>query len=153
HWLLPDGEADAVSVLQSEASYYDGEAEFYGIGPDGSNFRCGTAGAHELDCRVEVIAAAFVGIDHCVRTVADSEAAVIASAVAHVGMQNVVIDGVARAQHAVGKNMRMRIATLARNRVDCFHILGSEIVQDFTDQADGFVLAHSRLHSTVEFVV
>ena len=74
-----------------------------------------------------------------VRRVTDRERAVVARAIAHVGMQNVEVDGIAGAQHAIGKYVRMRIAALARNRVDGFDIFRAEIVENLADEADRFV--------------
>src|SRR5580658_9223600 len=54
--------------------------------------------------RMSEIAAARVRVDQGVRCVTDAEAAVIAGAIAHERMQNVVVHGVAGPQHAVGKN-------------------------------------------------
>ena len=44
-------------------------------------------------------------------------------------MQDVVVDRVARAQHAIGEDVRMRTASLARNRVHSFDVLGAEVVE------------------------
>jgi hypothetical protein len=51
---------------------------------------------------------------------------------------------VARAQHAVGEIVRMRIAALARDRVDRFHVVGAVAVEEFVDLRDDVVLAHPR---------
>src|SRR6266481_1310915 len=87
-WLLPNGQAYAVSILQREGCFFIGEAKLLSFGPHGSNLRGRSAWLHQRDRGVEVIAAAFVGVDHGVRGIADGEAAVIAGAIAHVGMQN-----------------------------------------------------------------
>ena len=68
-------------------------------------------------------------------------------------MQNVVVHRIAGAQHAVGENVRVRIAALAGNRVDRFDVLRAQVVENFADQADGFVLAHAGLHGAVQLVV
>ena len=49
--------------------------------------------------------------------------------------------------------MRVRIAALAGNGVHGFDIFRAQIVENFADQAHGFVLAHARLHGAVEFVI
>ena len=87
------------------------------------------------------------------RGVADGEAAVVAGAVAHVGVENVVIHGIAGAQHAIGKNVGMRVAALARDGIHRLHIFRTEIVQNFADQTDGLIFAHPGLHGAVELVV
>src|SRR6202035_5218031 len=101
HRLLPDGEADTVAVLQSETGFFVRETELLRLRPDSGDFCCGAPWPHELDSRVQILAAALVGINHRVGSVAHSEAAVVAGAVSHVGMQNVVVDGIAGPQHAI----------------------------------------------------
>src|SRR5712692_3899707 len=110
--FFPDGKSNAMAVLQREARLFVGEAEVLCLGPNRSNLRRGAAGAHQFDGSVQIIAAAFVSVDHGMRRVADGEATVVASAVSHVRMEDVVVDGISRAEHAIGENMRMRVATL-----------------------------------------
>src|SRR5580700_1072119 len=153
HRLLPNGESDAVAILQRETGFFIGEAEFFSLRPDRGDLRRGAAGTHQFDRGIEIFAATFVSIHHRVRSIAHGEAAVIARAIAHVGMQNVVVDGVARPQHAIGKHMRMRIAAFARNRIHRFNIFRAEIVEHLTDEADRYVLAQARLHGAIKLVV
>ena len=120
--LLPDRKADAVAILQREAGFFVGEPELFGFRPDCGNLGRGAAGANQFDGGIKILAAAFVGIDHGVRRVADRETAVVAGAVSHVGMQNVVVDGIAGTQNAIREHMRMRIAAFSGNGVYCFHV-------------------------------
>src|ERR1700722_7575648 len=151
--LLPDGEADAVAVLQGEGVFFILETEILRLRPDCGNLGGGAAGADEFDGGIEIIAAALVGVDHGVRGVADREAAVVAGAVSHVGMKNVVVDGIAGTQHAVGKNVRVRVAALAGDCVHRFYVFGTEIGENFADEADSFIFAQAGLHGAIEFVI
>src|SRR5260370_6799065 len=90
--LFPDGQADAVSVLQRERCFFIGKAKLLGFGPHGSDLRGGSSRPHQRDRGVEIFTAAFVSIDHGVRSVTYREAAVGTSAVTHVGNEDVVID-------------------------------------------------------------
>src|SRR5579872_1372086 len=82
--LLPDRQPNTVAVLQSEAGFLVGKSEFLRLGPDRGNLRRGSTGPHQLNCRIEIFAAALVGVHHGVRSKADGETAVVAGAVAHV---------------------------------------------------------------------
>src|SRR5579862_5455662 len=93
--LLPDRQADSVPILQSEGRLFIRESEVGCLRPHRRDFRRRPPGTHQLDGRVEILTAALVGIDHCVRRISDREAAVVAGAVSHVGMEDVVIHGIA----------------------------------------------------------
>src|SRR5579863_3957142 len=47
----------------------------------------------------------------------------------------------------------MGIAALSGYCIDRFDIFRAEIVEDFADQANGFVFAQTRFHGPIEFVV
>src|SRR4029077_20150390 len=115
HRFFPDGEANAVTELKSEARFFVGETEFLGLWPDGGHLRSGASRTNQIDGGVDVLPALLVGIDHGVRGGAYGERPVVTGAIAHVGMQDVVVNGIAWAEHAIGEDVRMRIATLAGN--------------------------------------
>src|SRR5271163_186122 len=60
HRLLPNGEADSVTILQCESRFFVGEPEFLRFGPDRSYFGCGSPRTNEFYRRVEIFAASFV---------------------------------------------------------------------------------------------
>src|SRR3984893_1745239 len=153
HWFFPDREADTVAVLQRKAGFFVGESKLFCFRPYRSNLGGGAARADQFDRGIEIITAALVGVDHGVRTIPNGEAAVITGAISHVRMENVVVDGVARAEHAIGKHMRMRIAAFAGNGIHSFNIFRTQIVENFADQTHGFVLAHPGFHGSVQLIV
>ncbi len=142
-----------MTVLQCKSGFFVGEAEFLRFRPHGSNLSRGATRAHEFNGRVEILATPFIRIVHRVRGVPDGETAVIAGAVSHVGMENVVIHGISGPEDAVRENVGVRIAALAGDGVHGFYILGTEIVEHLAYQTHGLVFAHARLHRTIEFVV
>ena len=77
------------------------------------------------------------------RGAADGEGAVVASAIADEGLQDVEISHVARADHAVGEVVRMRIAALARHRVDRFDVVGAVAIEEVVDHGDDVILAYA----------
>src|SRR5262249_33922991 len=101
HRLLPDGEADAAAVLQSEARLLVREAELLGLGPYRRDLGRRPTRPHELDGGVEILAAALICVDQGPRRVPDREAAVVARAVTHVRLQDVVVHRVAGPQDPV----------------------------------------------------
>ena len=121
-------------ILQRERRFLVGEAELLRLRPHSTHFRRRAAGPDRADRRVEIVAAALVGVDQRWRRRADREGAVVAGAVAHVGVQDVVVHRIARTQHAVGEHVRVRAAALARDRVDAFDVLRAEIVEHFADE-------------------
>src|SRR5580704_19429431 len=89
--LLPNREPYTVTVLQSECRLFIRKPEFLRLWPQRRNFARSAAGTHEGNCRIQIFATAFVSVNHCVRCVTDREAAVVARAIAHIGMKNVVV--------------------------------------------------------------
>src|ERR1017187_10203509 len=77
HRLLPDGESDAMSVLQRERGFFVREAKILSLRPHSGNLCRSSSRTHQLDGGIEIVAASFVGIDHGVRSAADGEAAVV----------------------------------------------------------------------------
>ncbi len=94
---------------------------------------------------VEDVAAALVRVDEAARGAPDRERAVVAGAVAVVRVEDVEVGGVARSQHAVGEDVRVRAAPLAGDRVDPLDVLGAELEEPLADERDALVLAHPRL--------
>ena len=62
--LLPDGQADAMTILQRESGFFVGETELLRLRPYSRNLGCGAARADEFDRGVEIFTAALVGIVH-----------------------------------------------------------------------------------------
>ena len=151
--LFPDGEPDAVAELQREGRFLVGEAELLRLGPGLHDVRGGDPGPDQVNGGVQVVAAPRVGVDHGRRRAADGEGAVVAGPVAVVAVQDVEVRRVARAQRAIGVDVRVGAAPLPRDGVDAFDVLRAEVVEDLGHEADALVLAHARLHRPVEFVV
>src|SRR5262249_21285977 len=101
HRLLPDCQADSVAILQGKSVFFIAEAKFLRLRPYRCDFGGRTSRPNQGNSCVKIFAAALVRIAHGVRRVANCETAVITSSVTHVRMQDVVVDGVARAQHAI----------------------------------------------------
>src|SRR3990172_12262308 len=115
NWFLPDRQADAVAVLESEGGFFVGEAEFFRLGPEFDHVRRGNSRLDDADGGVHVVAATLVGIIHRRGGAADGESPVVAGPVTVVAVKNVEERRIARTQDPVGINMRMRAAVLARN--------------------------------------
>jgi hypothetical protein len=60
---------------------------------------------------------------------------------------------VAGPDDAVGEVVRMRVAPLARDRVDRLHLVAAELVQPLVGQRDDLVLAHPRLQHVDDVLV
>ena len=87
------------------------------------------------------------------RRAADVEGAVVAGAVALVGLQDVEERLVAGAEVAVGEVVRMRVAALARDRVDRLDVVRAHLVEHLVGHRDDVVLADARLQRLVDHVV
>ena len=87
------------------------------------------------------------------RRAPDIEGAVVAGAVAHERLQNIEERLIARADHAVGEIVRVRVAALARNGVDRLHVVGAVAIEELVDLADDVVLAHAGLELLVDQVI
>src|SRR5579885_2868718 len=109
--LISQGWSNDTSRLIT--GFFVGEAEFLRLGPHGRDLGGGAAGADQLNRGIQIFAAALIRVVHRVRSVADREAAVIAGAISHVRVKDIVVDGIAGAQHTVGKYVRVRVAALA----------------------------------------
>ena len=142
-----------MAILQGETGFFIRETKFLGLGPHGGNFGGRAAGAHEFDRSIKIFAAALVGVVHGMRGIADCETTVVAGAISHVGMKNVVIDGIAGTKDAIGEDVGMGVTALAGDGVDGLDVFGAKIVQNLADQANGLVFAHSGLHGAIELVI
>ena len=121
--LLPNREPDAMTVLEREGRLFVREPELLCLRPYRGDLSGRSSRSDQLDCSVEVIAAAFIGIHHGVRGITDGEAAIVAGTVAHVRLQNIVVDRVAGPEHSVRVDVRVRIAALTGNRVHRLNVL------------------------------
>src|SRR5215472_8255850 len=104
--LFPDRKSHAMAILQSKTRFLVGEPELLRLGPNRGNLCRRTPGANEFNGGIEVLAASLISIDHGLGGVAHGKAAVITGSVSHVGMENVVVHGIAGTQHAIGKYVR-----------------------------------------------
>ena len=87
------------------------------------------------------------------RGAADVEGAVVAGAVAHEALQDVEEGLVARAHHAVGEIVRVRIAALAGDGVDRLDVVGAVAIEELVHLGDDVVLAHAGLELLVDQVI
>jgi len=106
--LLPDREPDAVPVLERERGLLVGEAELLRLRERRDDVGGRDARADHRDRVVEDVAGALVRVDLVPRRRPDRERAVVARAVAVVGVEDVEVSRVARSQHAVGEHVRVR---------------------------------------------
>ena len=138
-----DRDAEPVTELQRKGLHLIGEAELARFRPNGRDLVGRNAGAHQVDRGIDPFAALLVGVLLHVGGHADVEGAVIAGPVAGIGVQDVEERLVAGAHHAVGEVVRMRVATLARNGVDGFDIVGAHLVEHFVGLSDDVVFANA----------
>ena len=151
--LLPDRQTDAVAELQCERRLLVGEAELLCARPDGSDLTGGRPRSDQVDGRVQVIAAALVGVDERPGGAGDGECAVVTGPVAHIAVQDVEVRGVARAQRAIGEYVRVRAAALPRDGIHALHELRAHLVEHLVDQRNAVVLTEARTHGAVELLV
>ena len=136
-------ESEAVPELQSERRELVAEAELGRLRPDGGHLvgadarpYCRDRGVHPLACLgVRVLLA------RC-RT-ADTERAVVAGPVAVERVDDVEERLIARPDQPVGEVVRMRVAALARDRVDRLDLVGAHLDQPLAGQGDDLVLAYA----------
>ena len=83
----------------------------------------------------------------------DREGAVVAGAVAVEAVQDVEERRIARADQPVAEDVRVRRASLARDRVDPLDVLRAEVVERLGDQPHRLVLAHAGPEEPVELLV
>ena len=60
---------------------------------------------------------------------------------------------VAGPDDAVGEVVRMRVASLARDRVDRLHLVAAELIESLVRERDDLVLAHARLEHVDDVLV
>ncbi len=153
HRRLVEPDADAVSELETEAGLFVREAELLGSRPDLRDLVRRHPGPHELDRRIEPFAALLVRVELRVADAADVERAVVARAVPHERMDDVEERLVARPQEPVGEDVRVRVATVARDRVDRLHLLGAHLEQQLVRPRDDLVLVDAGAQHPVDLVV
>ena len=97
-----------MSVLKRETGFFVRKTKLLRFRPYGSNFRGGTSWPHKFDGGVKVFATPLVSIHHRVRCVADCEASVVASTIAHVAVHQIEISGIARTQESIREHVRVQ---------------------------------------------
>ena len=142
-----------MSELQAEGRHLVGKAELVSTRPNARNRIGAHAGPDQLDRAVEPVAALLVGVVLRRGGAPDVEGAVVASAVAHEGLQHVEERLVAGADHAVGEIVRVRIAALPGNGVDRLDVVGAVLVQKLGRHRDDVGLAHARLELLADQLV
>src|SRR5262249_54328323 len=140
-WTLVQCEAEAVAELQPEGCHLVREAEFRRLRP----YAAALIGAHarldELDRPIGPLTSLLVGVVLPRRGAAGVEGRVIAGAIADEALQDVEERLVARADHAVGEVMWMRIAALARDGIDRLSVIGAVAIENLVGLGDDVVLA------------
>src|SRR5882672_12481789 len=125
--LFPYRQAYAMAVLQSETGLFIGESKFLGFRPKLDHLRSADARFNHVNRSVKNVAAFLVGIDQGAGGAADRKGPVIAGAVAHVAVDQIKICWISRPHDAIGENVRMRIAALARYGVHTLDLLRTQI--------------------------
>ena len=146
-------QSESMAELQTECRHLVGEAEIRRPRPDAAHLVGRDAGFDEGDGLVEPLARFFVGVVLRGRGTSHVEGAIVAGAVAHERLENIEERLIAWAQHAVREIVRVRIATLAGNRVDRLDVIGPVPVQEFVNLGDDVVLANARFELLVDQVV
>ena len=95
----------------------------------------------------------LVGVPLRLGRAADAEGAVVAGAVAVEGMDDVEERLVARPDDAVGEVVRMRVAPLARDRVDRLDLVRTQLIEPLVRQCDDLVLPNTRLERVDDVLV
>ena len=122
-------ETEAVAEEQTEGLHLAGEADLFGLGPAGGDLVGRDARPYQRDRLVDPFARLLIGVLLRWRGAADIEGAVIAGAIAVIALDDIEESLIAGADQPVGEIMRMRVAALARDRVDRLDIVGAEIVE------------------------
>ena len=68
-------------------------------------------------------------------------------------MQNVEVNRVAGAQHAIGENVRMRIAAVAGDGVDRLHLLGAELEEQSLGLGHDLAHGDTRTQQLVDALI
>src|SRR5206468_10261606 len=136
-------------VLERESSLFIGEAKFFRFGPQLDNISGGHPRLNRVNGPIQDIPAVLVGIYLRLRGAPHYKGAIVTGAIAVIAVQDVEICRVARPQGAIGINVWMGTAPLARNSVDSFDVLRTQVVQDLADQANAFVFTYAGSQSAV----
>jgi hypothetical protein len=153
HRRLVEPDAEPVAELQPEAGLLVGEALLLGRGPDAGDLVSRHAGAHQVDRRVQPLAALLVGIELGLADAAHVERAVVARPVAHERVDDVEERLVARAQQAIGEDVRVRVAAVAGHRVDRLDLLRAKLEEQPLGIGHDLVLADAGAQRAVDLVV
>src|SRR5579885_1536639 len=153
HRRLVQPDAEAVPELEPEAGFLALEAERLRGRPDGGDLVGRRARPDERDRGVEPLAALPVGVELRPRDRPDVERAVVARPVAHERVDDVEERLVARTQQAVGEDVRVRVAAVARDGVDRLDLLGAHLEQELLRARDDLVLVDARAEHAVDLLV
>src|SRR5712691_12272432 len=151
--FLPDGKTYAVTVLEREGGLFIGEAKFFRSGPELDNVSGGHPRLDRVNGPIQDFPAILVSIYLRLRSASHYKGAIVAGAITVIAVQDVEICRVTRPQGAIGKHVWMGTATFARNSVDSFDMLRTQVIQNLADQANAFVFTYAGSQSAVQFII
>src|SRR5712691_12452400 len=134
HRLLPDRETDTMPQLQGERRLLAGEAEFLRPRECLGDLSRRGARLHPADRIVEVITAASIGVDQCLRGASNRKRAVVAGPISVVSVQDIEEHRITRSHHAVAVDVRMRMRPLTRYGVYPFDVFRAEVIKGLGDE-------------------
>src|SRR5207237_7283985 len=142
---LVECESESVAKLQPERFHLVVEAEVLRLWPGFGDEVGGQPGLDHVDPGIDPLASLLVGVALALRRAAHVEGAVVAGAVAVVGLDDVEECLVTRADQAIGKDVRMRAAALTRYRVDRLDVVRAHAVAPLTPAGHDLVRPDSGL--------
>src|SRR5882757_4041724 len=150
---LVERDAEAVAELQREGFHFIGKAELLGARKHGRDFVGPDARPDLGDPCIHPFARLGVGILLRIACLSHCEGAVVAGAIAHVGLDDVEEGLIAGTDDAVGKIVGVRAAALAGHGVDRLDVIGAHFEQPLGRHGDDIRLAHPRFEGFINILV
>src|SRR5665213_1332000 len=145
--------SEAVAKLQTKGVHLAGETKVSRRGPRERNLVRADTGLDELDRQIHPRSSLGVGLALWRRRTPDRHRAVVARAIAVVGVNDVKECLVPGANDSIGEVVGMGIAPFARDRVDGLHLIRTHLVESLVRERDDLILAYSRLQCFKDVLV
>ena len=130
-----------------------GESERRRLGPDLRHLVRAYARPDEVDCGVKPCAALDISIVLHWSRASDVERAIVARAITLVALKDVEEGLVAGPELPVCEVVRMRVAAFARDGIDRFDIVGSQLIKHLIGHRHDIAFTHAGLQLLVDHVV
>src|ERR1035437_4496662 len=153
HRTLVQSKAEAMAELQTEGRHLVGEAKLSCGGTGFGDHVGASTGADQIDGLIHPLACLGVGVALRAGRTADGQGPVVTRAVTVERTDDVKECLVAGTDNSVGEVVRVRVAPLTRDCVNCLDLVGTHLVESLVGERDDLVLTNTGLEGFEDVLI